>query len=197
MARAPSPPPRLPVPGQDHHCHPAAPGGGQAAHHEGEVVAGQWVSRGGKQRGQRPGHPEDRGHLHRPSRRAGPVCAGGRGRVCVQAPQDRRARAGKPPRTGAGMGKERNRSGTTLASNSSGARCTVVSDPTSPQQPTLHPVHQEALPAPLCRLSHHAGSMPGHAHHPQLDHALASGRVFLPPPFLPTSCSPYNSQCPD
>ena len=163
MARAPSRLPRLPVPGQDHHCHPATPGGGQAAHHEGEVVAGQWVSRGGKQRGQRPGHPEDRGHLHRPSRRAAPVCAGGCGRVCVQAPQDRRARAGKPPRTGAGMGKGQNRSGATLASHSLGARCTVASDPTSPPvahsaahssgsptSPTLHALPSRWLRARPC-----------------------------------------------
>lgn len=39
---------RLPVSRQDHHRHPAAAGGGQAAHDEGEVVERERLSGGGE-----------------------------------------------------------------------------------------------------------------------------------------------------
>lgn len=72
---------RISIQRQDHNSYPAAAGGRQAAHDEGEVVARQRVSRGGEQRGQRSGSAEYRWDLHRAGCRTGAVsvcgCGGG------------------------------------------------------------------------------------------------------------------------
>lgn len=85
---------RLPVPRQDHHRHPAAAGGGQAAHDEGEVVERERLSGGGEQRGQCARRAEHRRHLHRPGRRAGAVRVRGRRRGAVQIQAERSDREG-------------------------------------------------------------------------------------------------------
>ncbi|XP_030120259.4 glutamate receptor ionotropic, kainate 1 isoform X4 [Taeniopygia guttata] len=83
----------VPVQGQDHHRHPAASGGGQAAHDEGEVVARQWLPRGGQQGSQRPRGGEHRGHLHCAGGRTGALGVRGHRRVHLQITQEQRHRA--------------------------------------------------------------------------------------------------------
>lgn len=82
---------RFAVPGQDHHRHPAAPGGRQAAHLEREVVARERLPGGGEQGGQRPGDTQHRGDFHRPRGRPGALRLRGHGRVSLQAAQNGRA----------------------------------------------------------------------------------------------------------
>ena len=109
----PSPHPptcRLSVQGQDHHRHSPAAGGGQAAHDEGEVVAGKRLSGGGEQGGQRPGRAEHRRHLHRAGCRTGAVRVRGRRRGPLQVQAECHAGEGRlagGPRGEGGAGTHR------------------------------------------------------------------------------------------
>lgn len=86
---------RLSLQRQGHHRHPAAPGGGQAAHDEGEMVEREWLSRGGQQGGQRSGRGEHWWNFYRAGGRTCPLSVCSYRRVYLQIQKELGHRGGE------------------------------------------------------------------------------------------------------